>query len=203
MGGSVNPQINCKYDKLVPVYELKGHGRNANKHPKSQVERLAKLFEYQGIRHPIIVSKLSGCIVAGHGRLEALKHLKADTAPVVYQEFTDQDQETAFIHSDNTIADWAELDLAMINDQLKDFDPSFDIDLLGLEDFEIEPADKYNRGDEKELFNELVGEFESGDKYIKLTFIFENEDKRAQYVEENAIDVKTRRSKYSWLVYPT
>ena len=66
----------------------------------------------------------------------------ATQAPAVFQQFKDLDQEIAFLHSDNASAHWSDLDLAGINEQLADFDPNFDIDLLGIEDFEVEPADK-------------------------------------------------------------
>lgn len=154
----MQPTIKCKYDQLVPVGNLAPHPKNANKHSKQQIERLAKLFEYQGVRHPIIVSKLSNKIVAGHGRLEALKHLGATQAPVVYQEFKDTDQEIAFLHSDNAIADWAEIDMAMINEQVADLGPEFDIDWLGFDGFQIDPPmfgpgseDDQGRLDQKQL----------------------------------------------------
>ena len=67
--------------------------------------------------------------------------------PVSYQDFTDDEQEYAYITSDNAIASWAELDLAQINVELESLGPDFDVDLLGIKDFEIEPADKYQDKD--------------------------------------------------------
>lgn len=59
----------CAYDKLVKVEELIPHPKNPNTHPQSQIKILAQNIRYHGWRHPIVVSKLSGYIVAGHGRL--------------------------------------------------------------------------------------------------------------------------------------
>ena len=134
--------IHCKYDELVSPRDLKDHPKNRNKHPKEQIERLAKLYEYHGIRHPIIVSRLSGHIVAGHGRKQAAVKAKVKEVPVVYQDFADETAEYAFIQADNAIALWSELDLSGINYDVPDLGPDFDIDFLGIKNFEIDPADK-------------------------------------------------------------
>lgn len=134
-------KIRCEYKKLVPLSELKPHVKNRNKHSEDQIARLAQIFEYQGIRHPIIVSNLSGFIVAGHGRLDAAKKLGLKEFPVDYQDFSSEEEEYAFLVSDNSIALWAELDLAGINADMPDLGPDFDIDLLGIKDFTIDPAE--------------------------------------------------------------
>lgn len=139
--------VACSYKELVSVENLAPHPKNPNTHPKDQIDRLAKLITYYGFRHPIIVSKLSGYIVAGHGRLEAAKHLGLKEVPVDYQDFANDAEEYGFLVSDNAISGWSELELARINVDLTDLGPDFDIDLLGIKDFEIEAADKFH-GDE-------------------------------------------------------
>lgn len=139
--------------EYVAIEGLKPNPKNPNAHPKEQVERLAELIKYQGWRLPIIVSKQSGFIVSGHGRLEAAKHLKLAEVPVSYQDFTDLDQEYAFLVSDNSVALWAELNLAAINFEVAALGPDFEIKMLGIKDFVVEPLDKFNpdpRADEKE-----------------------------------------------------
>jgi len=140
-------KIHCLYDKMLPLEELKPSPRNPNEHPQKQVERLAKILEYQGMRYPIKVSKLSGCITSGHGRLAALKFMGIKEAPVVFQDYDDADQEYADIVADNSIASWSELDFSGINTELATFDPGFDLDLLGIENFEIDVADKHEEED--------------------------------------------------------
>lgn len=134
-------KIHCRYDRLVSVKELKPHPKNRNKHPKDQVDRLAKIIAYQGVRAPIVVSKLSGYIVKGHGTLLAIKKNKMDSVPVVDQEFNDLDQEYAFLQSDNAIASWAELDVEGIKGDLSDLVPGFDTELLGLRYLDIAVTD--------------------------------------------------------------
>lgn len=139
--------IHCKYDELIDPRTLKDHPKNRNKHSADQIERLAKLYSYHGVRHPIIVSNKSHCIVAGHGRKLAAIKAGIKEMPVVFQDFDTTEAEYAFIQADNAIALWAELDLSAINMDIGDLGPNFDIDLLGIKDFVIEPADKF-QGDE-------------------------------------------------------
>jgi hypothetical protein len=133
------PKIHCLYDELVDPKTLKYHPKNRNKHPKDQIERLAKILEYQGWRYPIKVSKLSGCVTSGHGRIAAAFLKKWTQVPVVFQEYENEDQEYADVQSDNAIASWAELDLAGINLDVPDLGPDFDINMLGLKGFQINP----------------------------------------------------------------
>lgn len=131
---------------LVPIGELIPHPKNMNKHTEDQINRLVKLIKYQGMRNPIIVQKGTSLIVAGHGRLEALKKMGAKKVPVIYQEFEDEAQLYAYMVSDNAINSnqWGGgLDLAQINTEMLDLGPDFDIDMLGIKDFVIEPIEKF------------------------------------------------------------
>ena len=135
------PKIHCLYDKLVDPKTLNYHPKNRNKHPKDQIERLAKILQYQGWRYPIKVSKLSGCVTSGHGRIAAAFLKKWTQVPVVFQEYENEDQEYADVQSDNAIASWAELDLAAINLDIPDIGPEFDIDWLAIKNFKIDLND--------------------------------------------------------------
>jgi len=137
--------------EMVAIDELKPHPKNMNHHDKSQVERLAKILEYQGWRYPIKVSKRSGFITSGHGRLLAAQELGLKEVPVSYQDYVDDDQEYADIVADNSIASWAELDLSAINKELENFDPSFDLELLGIKDFVLDPAEIQNKSGELDI----------------------------------------------------
>lgn len=142
-------KFNCSYKEILDASSLRHNPKNPNKHSKDQIERLAKIIEYQGQRSPIVVSNQSGFITKGHGRLEAMKRLGWKRVAVDFQDYDSDEQEYADIVADNAIADWAELDFSMINSDLTDLGPDFDIDLLGLKDFEIDVADK-ELGDEEE-----------------------------------------------------
>ena len=156
--------IHCKYDELVEVGKLKAHPKNRNKHPEDQIERLAKILKYQGVRAPIVVSNRSGKIVKGHGTLQAIKKNGWDKAPVVKQDFEDEDQEWLFLQSDNAIAMWAELDLKEINFDLSELGP-FDIDLLGIKDFTVTPEEK-PYGDEEAVPEIRQTDIQLGDLFV-------------------------------------
>lgn len=157
-------KVRCLFDKMVPVSELKPHALNRNDHPDSQIDQLAKIIQFQGWRHPIIVSKLTGFIVAGHGRLAAAKRLNLTEVPVSFQEFNDSDQEYIFLQSDNAIALQAELDLSQIQLDLKDIGP-FDIDLLGIKDFKFDPDVTDAQCDEDEIPEKVEPKTKRGDIY--------------------------------------
>lgn len=130
-------EVKSKDIQLVEIHKLVFNPKNNNKHPKEQIERLAKLIDYQGFRNPVVVSNRTGFVVAGHGRIEAAKKIGMDKVPVMYQDFENEAQEYAYLTSDNAIASWAELDLTMVTDQLTDFGPEFnDLELLGIESIE-------------------------------------------------------------------
>ena len=128
----------------MSINALIPHPKNMNKHSDEQVERLCQLIKYQGFRNPLVVQKGTNLIVAGHGRLLAAKQLGMNQVPVVYQEFESEAQLYAYIVSDNAIASWAELDLSMVNTEMIDLGPDFNIDMLGIKDFVIEPIEKFD-----------------------------------------------------------
>lgn len=151
---------------MVPLRDLKSHPKNRNKHPDDQIARLADIIKYQGIRHPIKVSNRSGYITAGHGRMAAAKLLKLKEFPVDYQDYDSDEQEYADVQSDNAIALWAELDLSGINSDVTELGPDFDINLLGVKDFVLEPAEKLAPGcDEDEVPEHVEPKTKLGDVY--------------------------------------
>lgn len=145
------PAIKCRFDKEVPLSELKPHPKNRNKHPDEQIDRLAQIIEYQGIRHPIVVSQLSGFITKGHGRLAAAKKLGLFSFPVEFQEYESDAQEYADIQADNAIALWAELDFTGISEDIKAFGDDLDLDMLGIEGFEPVVPTQYDEEKEDDV----------------------------------------------------
>ena len=133
-------KIQCLFDKRVPLAELKPHPKNRNKHPEDQIKRLARILEYQGFRYPVKVSKRSGFVTSGHGRIEAARLNGWPDVPVNFQDYDSDEQEYADVQADNAIASWAELDLSGINADLGELGPEFDLDLLGIKNFEIDPV---------------------------------------------------------------
>lgn len=142
--------IRCQFNEMLSVDILKtlSHTKNPNKHPKEQIERLAEILKYQGIRHPIVVATSPRKVMTkGHGRLLAAIENGWHEFPVQYQDYECEEMLYADIVADNAIASWAELDLTSINLEIPDLGPDFDLDQLGIKDFVLEPADKYGDQD--------------------------------------------------------
>lgn len=140
-------------DKCIP-YE-----RNNKNHSDQDVDRLAITIKLNGFTDPILVNK-KGVIIAGHGRVLAMKKLGAKTIPAFVVDHLSEDQERALRIShnkagstdynfDNITLEFKELngsvdhgsfgfiekELAMltadIDDSIGDFDESVFVDDIG------------------------------------------------------------------------
>lgn len=125
----------------VPIEEIKPNPKNPNRHSEEQIERLAKIIQNIGFRSPCIISRRSGFLVMGHGRRQSAIKAGLKKIPVIYQDFESEESEYQMMIADNAIAAWGKLDLSQINQDFLDLGP-FDLDLLGLKGFVLEPADK-------------------------------------------------------------
>jgi len=132
--------IKSKNVVVVDISTINSNPQNANRHSIEQIKRLEKLITYQGFRNPLIVSNRTNMLVAGHGRLEAALNLGIKHLPVDFQDFDSEEEEYAYLISDNEIARWAELDFQSVYDNLKHLDIE-DVDLLGIEDFKVPEID--------------------------------------------------------------
>lgn len=168
--------------KLVDPKTLTVDPKNRNKHPPDQIERFCKLLQTYGMRWPILVSELTGVIKAGEGRLLAALKLKMPQVLVSYQEFENSDIEYGFGISDNAIAAWAELDLSGINTDIGDLGPDWDIDLLGIKDFVIEPLDKLEPGCDEDEVPEVK------ESFVKLGDIWQLGSHRLMCGDATSID---------------
>lgn len=200
-------QIKCAYTKLVPIENLQPHPDNENKHSEEQIKALAKIILKDGMRHPIIVSNLSGYICAGHGRLAALKLLEVKEVPVDFQEFDDSIQELRVRNADNQIARYAEFQRDKFELNLQKYD--IKIEHINEEEFGFIIPDyslagdsiveEVNKGDEN---SNWIGdtEFKEGDGYIKLIYHFKSEEDRLMYVDQNKINIDKKNCN-QWIVY--
>lgn len=154
-----------KYDELLPLSEMKTSPYQRNKHPPEQIERLALIMKEHGVRHPISISKRTDTIAFGHGRKEAALFNGWMHYPVIYQEFESDQEEYAVVQSDNAIATWSELDIALIQLDMKGL-PDLDIYLLGIKDFKfIEETKVDPQCDEDDIPEHVEPNTKLGDIY--------------------------------------
>lgn len=143
-------RIECKYDELVDIEKLVPYPNNPNIHPKDQIERLAYNLKIIGWRKPVVISKLSGCIITGHGTVEAAKHNGWTKVPVNYQEFKDKAEEYAYVVSDNSMQSYSKLDVEIIKETMLEL-PDIDIELMAMDELIVPEAKKFDEEKEDDV----------------------------------------------------
>lgn len=126
-------KIQCSHTKVAEISTLIPNPRNPNVHTKEQIRLLSQIMEFQGVRNPIVVSKRSGFIVKGHGRLAAAQLLGWTQFPVDEQEYENEAMEWADCIADNKIAELSDLNLGDVTDLVHEYMPDIDLELLGMD----------------------------------------------------------------------
>lgn len=132
--------VYCSHDEVVDIMKVIPNPKNPNMHPERQIEILSQVIKAQGWRKPITVSKRSGFVVAGHGRLQAALMLKLDKVPVDYQDYANEAEEYADLVADNRIAELSEINDELLHsllEEIKEFE-DFNFELTGYTDFDID-----------------------------------------------------------------
>ena len=145
----------CAHDALVDPVTLVPNSKNPNKHPDEQIQLLGRIIRQTGWRAPITVSRRSGFIVKGHGRLAAALLEGVKAVPVDYQNYASEAEEYADLVADNRIAELAEIDQKMLADIFADIDlTEIPAELTGFTEDEMEDI-------AAQLSGELNGETET------------------------------------------
>lgn len=93
-------QIKKENIVLLPLTKIKPYKKNAKKHPKEQVERIAKSIERFGFTIPILVDG-NNIVIAGHGRCLAAKMLGIKEVPCLVKETWTEEEVKAYRLIDN------------------------------------------------------------------------------------------------------
>jgi len=163
-------EIHCKHSKLEDIASLVPHPQNPNKHPDKQIALLAKIIRHSGWRSPIVVSKRSGFIVSGHGRLEAAKLLNVQTVPIDVQDFKTEAEEFAHLVADNRIAELSGLSDDKLTELLSGLsETDLDMELTGFDGDELAKLLEMNHEEVEgsEKFSEAIAE---SNNYVVLVF---------------------------------
>jgi DNA modification methylase len=142
--------------ELQPIGALVPDPKNARLHPERHIKQLAKSVEAFGFNCPVLIDR-DNQVVAGHGRLLAVKHLGWNEVPVIRLEHLTPDQVRAYRIADNRLTDCSTWDERLLAEQLKElseadldfsldaigFDlPEIDLRIQSLGDLSDEPADE-------------------------------------------------------------
>ena len=140
-------------DKIQIVYkkigDLKPYKKNAKKHPKEQVERIANSIKEFGFTQPVIIDK-DNCVVAGHGRILGAKKAGLKTIPTVKLESLTEEQIKAYRLVDNKTneSDW---DFSLLDEELGILADTIDMDLFGFDLTEQKDEEKKKKKVEFEI----------------------------------------------------
>jgi len=130
--------------EMLPLKSITPYIKNAKKHPKEQVEKLANSIKEFGFNQPLVVDK-NKVIIVGHGRYEAAKLLELKEVPVIMADLS-EDQAKAYRIADNRLNE-SQWELGLVKEDLQaladigfDFTVTgFDLDFLSpLEDLDPE-----------------------------------------------------------------
>lgn len=125
--------------EIVKFKELKAYAKNARKHPRKQIELLVANINKFGFTTPVLIDE-NNEVIAGHGRLLALKVIGETNVPCVRIKGLTNEEIKALRLADNQIAQMGEWEMSLVVDELKGLDPEmfeltgFDSDLLLEED---------------------------------------------------------------------
>ncbi len=128
--------------ELLPTEGLHPNPRNARTHSKKQIKQIAASIAQFGFNNPILIDD-ENVVIAGHGRLEAAKHLGWGKVPTLRLSHLSDAEKRAYILADNKIAlnaGWDGELLAIELEELSELtiEDSFDIEITGFETGEID-----------------------------------------------------------------
>jgi site-specific DNA-methyltransferase (adenine-specific) len=115
------------------IENIKPYEKNAKKHPKKQIEAVAKSIKEFGFNQPIVLDK-DNVIIVGHGRFEASKLLGLKDVPTITVDLP-EDKVKAYRLADNKLNE-SEWDMSLAIEELKELSDEmfnltgFDSDLL-------------------------------------------------------------------------
>ena len=122
------------YDKQIVmrnIKDLKPYKKNAKKHPKEQVERIANSIKEFGFTQPVLIDK-NNCVVAGHGRILGAKKAGLKEVPTLCLEDLTEEQIKAYRLADNKLneSDW---DSVLLAEELDELNSVLDMEQFGFE----------------------------------------------------------------------
>jgi DNA modification methylase len=120
--------IKKKVSELIPYIN------NSRTHSEEQITQLISSIKEFGFTNPILLSP-DNSIIAGHGRLQAVKRLGYEEVPCIIISGLTKTQIKALIIADNQLALNAGWDLEKLSVEVEGLEADkFDISLLGFED---------------------------------------------------------------------
>jgi ParB/Sulfiredoxin domain len=125
---------------LMLIGSVNANPRNARKHSKKQVSKVAASVREFGFVNPVVLDE-NNVVLVGHCRLEAAKLLGLEAIPAIRLDYLTEEQKRAYMLADNRLAEDAIWDLEKLAIELKelsDIKLDFAIESTGFETVEID-----------------------------------------------------------------
>lgn len=180
---------------MVEIDKIKPSDNNARVHSSKQVKQIMESIKEFGFTNPLIIDTEYN-LIAGHGRLEALKQLnKIDfkdkpilQVPCIQVKDLSDTQKRALCLADNQIALNSTWDNEKLQDELEKLaNENFNFDCIGFDDSVFNDLNINNALNYDELNDDFtIPSNEKSDfKQITITLKTEHADKVLQFQKEN------------------
>ena len=123
--------------QLISTEKLIPYVNNARTHSTEQINKLRSSLREFGFINPVIIDRGFN-VIAGHGRIEAVKAEGISEVPCVFADYLTPAQKKAYILADNRMAMDAGWDEELLRVEIEALQAeSFDIGLTGFDESEI------------------------------------------------------------------
>ena len=129
----------------IKISDLKPYENNARTHSKSQIELLKRNIIRFGFTVPCLIDK-NNVLIAGHGRVIAVKELGWETVPCIRIENLSDDEIKALRLADNQLGLLSDWNIELVKNELIGLGP--DTELLDLTGFSRDLIIEGNENDD-------------------------------------------------------
>ena len=120
------------------IGELTPYPRNARRHSRKQLRKIADSLQRFGWTNPILIDE-NGMVLAGHGRLEAARMLGWDTIETICLAGFSEQEKRAYILADNRIAEEAGWDRELLAIEFSTLiEDGFEVETTGFDTIEVD-----------------------------------------------------------------
>ncbi len=126
--------------ELIDIGKIRPYEKNPRTHSKSQLRLIESSIKRFGVINPIVIDG-SGCVICGHGRLEALTRLGLRTIPIIRVDHLTEAEVRAYRLADNRIAESAGWDRELLGFEIRNLvEVDFDLEVTGFSTPEVDFA---------------------------------------------------------------
>lgn len=172
--------------KEISITKIKPYKKNAKKHPKEQIERIAESIKRFGFVQPVVLDE-NNVVIIGHGRCMAAKKAGLKVIPCVYAEGLTEAEIKALRLVDNKLneSDW---DYSLLDAEIEELLPEVDMSLFGFEEeIDLTDAFEYKTKEKQERnFFTVTLAFPKDEKEIIMRYLNRNKEKVQEIIRRKA-----------------